>query len=167
MVDGGYIRFLADDSKISEEDYLLLEKTFEVKENDILLAVVGATMGKVSLVPNLSNFAIQRSVAIFRTKPKIVHYKFFFYFFQSVFFQSVLWNNTEFSAQPGIYLGALANFSITAPPLEEQKKIVDFIEAETHKIDSLQKVTKSTIELLKERRSSLITAAVTGKIKVK
>jgi type I restriction enzyme S subunit len=52
------------------------------------------------------------------------------------------------------------------PPLEEQQKIVDYIKAEMSKIDQLQEVTKSTIELLKERRASLITAAVTGKIRV-
>lgn len=58
-------------------------------------------------------------------------------------------------------LGDLA-FPI-APP-DEQKAIVAYIEYESNRIDFLNKKTKNSITLLKERRSALITAAVTGQI---
>ncbi|WP_271252202.1 hypothetical protein [Pseudanabaena sp. Chao 1811] len=38
--------FLDDDSFISEEDYKTISKSLKIKEGDLQLAVVGATMGK-------------------------------------------------------------------------------------------------------------------------
>jgi type I restriction enzyme S subunit len=52
------------------------------------------------------------------------------------------------------------------PSIEEQKKIATFLERETAKIDSLIERCETAIELLKERRIALISAAVTGKIDV-
>ncbi len=52
------------------------------------------------------------------------------------------------------------------PPRDEQAAIVAHIKAETSKIEALRAATERTIELLKERRSALIAAAVTGKIQV-
>ena len=51
-------------------------------------------------------------------------------------------------------------------PLEEQVQIVKFIKDETEKIDRLKNVTEKSIDLLKERRTALITAAVTGQIEI-
>ncbi len=53
------------------------------------------------------------------------------------------------------------------PPLEEQKRIIAFLEKETAKIDTLIEKCETAIELLKERRTALISAAVTGKIDVR
>ena len=52
------------------------------------------------------------------------------------------------------------------PPLPEQRAIVAHISAETVKLDGLRAATERTIALLKERRSALIAAAVTGRIAV-
>lgn len=61
----------------------------------------------------------------------------------------------------------LLAFSIPVPPLTEQVSILDFVEAKTAKIDMLNAETESVISLLKERRSALIAAAVTGQIDVR
>lgn len=52
------------------------------------------------------------------------------------------------------------------PPLDEQKQIVARIAEERVKIDKLATVTEHSIGLLKERRSALIAAAVTGQIAI-
>jgi len=52
------------------------------------------------------------------------------------------------------------------PPLEEQHEIVRHIATETTKIDRLRAATEHSITLLKERRSALIAAAVTGQIDI-
>nr|RDS93425.1 restriction endonuclease subunit S [Cereibacter sphaeroides f. sp. denitrificans] len=51
--------------------------------------------------------------------------------------------------------------------LQEQAAIADHIEAETTRIDALTAKTERSIDLLKEKRSALITAAVTGRIDVR
>lgn len=59
------------------------------------------------------------------------------------------------------------NFSVPYPNKDEQQQIVDFLDAETSKIDALLQETQVSIELLKEHRTALISAAVTGKIDVR
>ncbi|RSD13129.1 restriction endonuclease subunit S [Amycolatopsis eburnea] len=53
------------------------------------------------------------------------------------------------------------------PPLSEQARIVAYLDEQTAKIDSLIAETERFIELSRERRSALITAAVTGQIDVR
>lgn len=52
------------------------------------------------------------------------------------------------------------------PPLNEQEQIVARIAEERVKIDKLASATERSIALLKERRSALIAAAVTGQIEI-
>ena len=58
----------------------------------------------------------------------------------------------------------IGSIHIPIPPDDEIEMIVDFLEYETAKIDKLVAAIKDSIVLLKERRSALITAAVTGQI---
>jgi type I restriction enzyme S subunit len=53
------------------------------------------------------------------------------------------------------------------PPLSEQRSIVEFLGNELSKVDDLNAEASRVIDLLKERRTALISAAVTGKIDVR
>ncbi|MDO9054159.1 MAG: restriction endonuclease subunit S [Gallionella sp.] len=61
----------------------------------------------------------------------------------------------------------LGNISFPNPPLVEQTQIAAFLDRETGKIDALITEQRRLVELLQERRSALISAAVTGKIDVR
>ena len=63
--------------------------------------------------------------------------------------------------------GNLAAIRVPIPPLEEQRTIAEFLNRETGKIDALISEAETAIYLLQERRSALISAAVTGKIDVR
>lgn len=56
---------------------------------------------------------------------------------------------------------------VPVAPVEEQHAIAAFIDRETAKIDSLIAKVREGIEKLKEYRTALISAAVTGKIDVR
>lgn len=56
---------------------------------------------------------------------------------------------------------------IPLPPACEQEKIVAFLHDNKRQIDQLIEKTQQSIDLLKEKRAALITAAVTGKIDVR
>jgi type I restriction enzyme S subunit len=72
------------------------------------------------------------------------------------------------SAQPKLTYEALANILIASPTdVNEIEKISYFLNQETTKIDDLIAESQNVIELLKERRSALISSAVTGKIDVR
>jgi type I restriction enzyme S subunit len=53
------------------------------------------------------------------------------------------------------------------PPIKEQAEIVSFIKSENARLDALTAESTRAIDLLKERRTALISAAVTGKIDVR
>lgn len=162
----GKFNFRDDDSQISYKDYKSLCSSFIPKKDDVLLAIVGATLGKVALVPEMESFHIQRSLGVFRTN-ELVQSQQLSYIFESKNFQNLLWGNVGFSAQPGIYLGTLANFSIPVPPINEQTKIIEFISNAVNKLDHLLAQTAQFTSLMQERRIALISAAVTGKIDVR
>jgi len=166
-IQDGVFSFRDDDSMISKESYQELCKAFVPKTNDVLLAIVGATLGKTALIPDgFGEFHIQRSVGIFRPSIGIVS-KWLNFVFQSQKFQQLLWEYVGFSAQPGIYLGTLGEFKIPIPPLSEQYSIISLLDNKTAKIDTLIEKANSAIELMQERRTALISAAVTGKIDVR
>lgn len=56
---------------------------------------------------------------------------------------------------------------IPLPPVSEQQQIVAFLDKESAQIETLSDKVVQTIERLQERRSALITAAVTGQIDVR
>jgi len=154
--------FLDDDSLISEEDYRSISKSLKIRSGDLQLAIVGATMGKVALVPeNMTDFVTQRSLATLRPIIKILTSKFFLYFASCSYFQDTLWSNTSYSAQPGIYLNSLSNIDILVPALPEQKAIAQYLDTKTaqidRKIDLLTQKAKSYADL----KRSLINETVT------
>jgi type I restriction enzyme, S subunit len=62
---------------------------------------------------------------------------------------------------------SLSSIKLPLPPLAEQHAIVAHLDEKCGKIDQLKAKAERAIELLKERRSALISAAVTGKIDVR
>ena len=132
-----------------------------------MLAIVGATLGKTAIVYDMPDFHIQRSLAVFRPNNAVLCFNYLYFLFQSEGFQQLLWSNVGFSAQPGIYLGTLSNFRIPIPSLLEQERITSWITEKVNKIDILMGKAIRAIELLNERRTALISAAVTGKIDVR
>ena len=61
----------------------------------------------------------------------------------------------------------VARVRVVLPPTNEQISIVDFLDRETARIDTLVTKIETAIERLQEHRTALITAAVTGKIDVR
>ncbi|KAB2893824.1 MAG: restriction endonuclease subunit S [Bacteroidetes bacterium] len=70
------------------------------------------------------------------------------------------------SSRLRLYPDEFYKIVLPVPPLDEQREIVAYLDKEIAKLDELSKAVQETIELLKERRSALIAAAVTGKIRV-
>ncbi|UHD17387.1 restriction endonuclease subunit S domain-containing protein [Thiocapsa bogorovii] len=63
-----------------------------------------------------------------------------------------------------LYWEYFRDVCVCLPSVDEQDAILDYIQRETIRIDALSIKTQHSIDLLKERRAALITAAVTGQI---
>nr|WP_239155482.1 restriction endonuclease subunit S [Amycolatopsis sp. FDAARGOS 1241] len=58
--------------------------------------------------------------------------------------------------------GALAEIPVHVPPAEEQRRIADFLDAETSRIDDMSALQRTTLNLLAERRRAVLAHLVTG-----
>ncbi len=61
---------------------------------------------------------------------------------------------------------AVANLRVPVPPVREQAGILENIATSVEQLDSLRAVAKNTISLIKERRSAIISAAITDQLEV-
>ena len=61
----------------------------------------------------------------------------------------------------------IRSFVVPSPPAREQVEIAAFLEVEVSKFDTLTAEAQRAIDLLQERRTALISAAVTGQIDVR
>jgi type I restriction enzyme S subunit len=62
---------------------------------------------------------------------------------------------------------SLRRYRFAYPPLEEQVAVTNHLSVKCMRIDALQKEAESLVLALQERRSALISAAVTGQIDVR
>ena len=87
-----------------------------------------------------------------------------------IYFQSLVFPFDKLStntALPSMTQEDLLNLGFVIPPIKEQIEISKFIRQYLEKNRSLMEKAKQAIELMKERRIALISAAVTGKIDVR
>ena len=86
----------------------------------------------------------------------------------SVFAQEVTrYSKGVWSSRLRLYPEEFFSVSLPVPPLSEQREIVAHIANETCKLEELRDATEKTAVLLKERRATLISAAVTGQVDLK
>ncbi len=71
------------------------------------------------------------------------------------------------STMDNLNTAILSRVLVPVPPVDEQTTIAAFVERETTKLDALTAEAERAIALLQERRTALISAAVTGKIDVR
>jgi type I restriction enzyme S subunit len=71
------------------------------------------------------------------------------------------------AAVPGIDRNDIHVLPVAVPPKDEQLAIVAFLDSETARLDQLTAEAQRVIDLLRERRTALISASVTGKIDVR
>jgi type I restriction enzyme S subunit len=139
----------------------------QLRSDDIVFAIAGATTGKCAIVrPEHLPANTNQAVAYIRPN-SYVRPMFLVAWLQNPRLLEAMWEITSKSAQPNLSMENLGNLPIPIPPKVEQDKIVEYI----HKIGggylTLIVEAERAIELLLERRIALISAAVTGKIDVR
>jgi type I restriction enzyme S subunit len=70
------------------------------------------------------------------------------------------------STHQTIYMPDIHDLSTPLPPLDEQLRIVAFLDREIAALDTLASLTRHTVKILHEHRAALVTAAVLGRIDI-
>jgi type I restriction enzyme S subunit len=176
-VDDGYIFLATPNIKDSEIDFIHVnyinreryEESPEIMlaEGDILLTKDGSTLGTVNLVRKLPKPATVNSSIAVITPKKNLNSEFLLYFFKSNYIENTIQLLKGGMGVPHLFQGDINKIHIPIPPIKEQLAIVNFLDPINKNIKNLIDQAIYKVKLLHERRSVLISAAVTGQIDVR
>ncbi len=128
----------------------------------VLLVGIGATIGKVAVILEKSSFNQQINGISYGEG---VDPLFAAYFLTTL--KDYIVKCGKYTTLPIINQDETKSLPFICPPLSEQKAIAAFLDRKTTQIDQMKEKVQAAIEKLQEYRTSLITAAVTGKIDVR
>ena len=131
-------------------------------KGDILLNKLRIYLKKILITEN-EGFSMGEMIVL-RTIDGINKYYYYTLFNQGLI--DLLNNQSTGVKLPRVSPDIILNSEILYPPIEEQKKIVEYIDIHTKEIDDLVSMEQNKIQLLKEYKQSLISEVITGKIKV-
>ena len=147
---------------VSEETYHLLRQRGEPEQGDLLFTSE-APLGEVAIVEDVEIACAQR-IIMFKLDRTRIKPQFMWLYLRSQAGQDEILTKASGSTAEGIRADRLRRCRVLVPALEEQARIVTHVANELSGFDEiLQKASEQT-ELLRERRTALISAAVTGKI---
>lgn len=138
----------------------------KIIENDILVVKDGATIGKCMYVKNKPFEKMLLNEHVYRIQSnKMCNNKFLFYY---ILCNGEFWfrMNNMTTAQETIKLDTIYTMNIKIPSLEEQNKIVMYLDKKTSAIDSIVENLAKEIDSLKIYRRALIDEVVTGKLDI-
>lgn len=153
----------SSDTRVSWDFYRQMHQNWSIQTDDVLLAIVGATIGKTCLAPSdFEPYTLQRSVALIRGKQGVLNNRFLLQYLKSPLFQSIIHTKTNTTAQAGLYLSQIADFNFPICPIEEQIAIT----AKLEEIGKLGESYQQTAEKLRSLKTALMQDLLTGKKRV-
>jgi len=138
-----------------------------VKANDILLNITGASIGRSCVVPSeLPSANVNQHVCVIRLENSS-QVPFVGWLFKSATIKNQIDHAQNGAAREGLNFVQIGTMSVALPPAAEQESIASFLNLQTVQLDALNAEAQRAIDLLQERRTALISAAVTGQIDVR
>jgi len=138
-----------------------------LKENDIVIGMDGSKVGRNYALVRADDLPLLLVQRVARLRPnRGVSSKYLFYSIANPRFHTHVDLEKSDPAIPHVSGWSIGHYRVFLPSLAEQQAIAVHIDRETAKIDALIAKVGEAIERLKEYRTALISAAVTGKIDV-
>ena len=138
-----------------------------LQDGDVVVCITGANTGRVAVLGKLDRAAyVNQHLGLVRPYRLSCNPRYLGYALSSSACQTYF-NIEQYGLKEGLSLTDLAEAPLMVPPLAEQSQLVEVIENQLRNLERLTADSEMTIELLQERRSALISAAVTGKIDVR
>lgn len=138
-----------------------------VQYNDLVMAITGEgqTRGRVAICQ--IDATINQHLASIRITDTKLNHEFLFYWLTANY-ERIRYESTGAGSTKGaITCGDIGLYPVPLPPHQEQLEIVASIKKQSDTFKNLIAKAESAIQLMQERRTALISAAVTGKIDVR
>ena len=164
---GRYVNL--DDAKLTTEEFYegMTEGERKPKAGDLIFTR-NATVGEVAQVTDAHpRFAMGQDVCLLRKLDDDASSDFMWHLLRSRLTEVQIANLTIGSTFKRINVEDIRNLCFPIPPCQEQQEIASALDRETFAFEALATEANAAIALLQERRSALISAAVTGKIDVR
>ena len=142
------------------------EKSVRITKGDVLLTGSGETkedIGKTIVYLGDEAF-IGGDVILFRQQNN--NSTFLSYALNSQYAKDYRYKESKGEIIVHIYASSLKRLFLALPPIEEQIKVVKYLDGQINAIDSEIEVINNQISLLQERKQIVINEVVTGKVKV-
>ncbi|MDB4758397.1 restriction endonuclease subunit S [Candidatus Poseidoniaceae archaeon] len=139
-------------------------REYQLQLNDIVVALTGATVGKSAIYQSTKQALVNQRVAIIRTNDNIQQ-QLLLYSIQSDYVMEQVKLLSYGGAQGNISHNDIAEIFIPLPPIEDQILVSKFIHNKIKIIDQNIRDLEKTVLLLEEKRSAIITKAVTKGLK--
>jgi type I restriction enzyme S subunit len=141
-------------------------KEYALQNGDIILARRGE-MGRCAVVDRIAEGWLCGTGSLIVRFPEQIHSSFLAHYIRTPYVREWLSLQSNGATMENLNAGILSRMSIVVPPLAEQIEIANYLAGKDRNFSALQNTAEQAIDLLKERRSALISAAVTGKIDVR
>jgi type I restriction enzyme S subunit len=146
---------LDNDIQYISDDIYEKIKQYYIEKNDVYLVIVGSTIGKVGLVPELFDKANLTENAV-KLTPHLIEKEFLYLALRTSVIQSQFFDKTYQLGQPKLAINRIKSTLYPLPPLEEQKRIVEKVEKLMATCDALElEVQNSKTETEKLMQSVL------------
>lgn len=140
-----------------------------LKPNDILVNSTGTgTLGRAALFNESGSYFADSHVTLLRPNVEKASPLYIRYLMESEYMQTMIYELCVSGSTNQIELSKerFANLRVLMPSLIDQEKIAEKLRDSDEKMDILKHKLQAQISLLRERRTSLISHTVTGKVKV-
>ena len=138
---------------------------FDFGAEGVLFSTTVGSAKVMSVRHLFGKFSLSQNCMIIWTRTNVCLTHFFFYHFQPLFaYEKAL---IPQHMQASFRMEDLYGYRIAVPPKYEQEAVVAFLDSVTSQFDTLVAEAELAITLLQERRSALISAAVTGQVDVR
>lgn len=108
---------------ISVDDYYKISKKRPIKENDILISMIG-TLGETAIVTNEDGIFYGQNMFLVRLNQKKIYNQYFMYYFKSNFVKRQLHTKQNKSTQSYLKAGHIESLKINLPSYKTQKEVV-------------------------------------------
>jgi len=153
-------------NRVDHAEYTDRTRRETLQAGDIVYSREGGRWGHAATVPASDRFCLGQRMMQFRSREDWdAGYLMWHLTSRHVYAQGEI--DTAGAASPHVNVGTISNYRIASPPLDEQSHIARVLSSRAIGYDDLTNQAQNAVALLQERRSALISAAVTGQIDVR